>query len=75
MLSKVRGSRFAYARRYDFILTYKCGGLYEASRMWQVAGDGATGRPLVFARRITLVSLCISSRSRLSEDTFLNVIF
>jgi len=54
LLSKVGGSRFAYAWRFDFILTYKCGGLYEANWMWQVVGDGATGRPLIFPRRITL---------------------
>jgi hypothetical protein len=54
LLSKVRESHFAYARRFDFILTYKCGGLYEASWMWQVVGDGATGTPLIFAHRITL---------------------
>ena len=54
LLSKARGSRFAYARRYYFILTYKCGGLYEARWTWQVVGAGATGRPLIFARRITL---------------------
>jgi len=33
LLNKARGSRYSYARRFDFILTYKCGGLYEVSWM------------------------------------------